>query len=527
MYISAHHRRLKLRRLKIAVYAAILSLFFMPKFVRFEHTGDNMFIVKVNGILAGVLDSEEEARECFLNARKAINAESTALTFLEAEMTLEGQEVLWGRVDSHEKVTEQIRQIMIGGKINTLGKAYEVKINDYITDLASLGEVNRLLQAAVDIYDDTGRYRVSFRQSEDRELPVMTPVLGLPEEVAQAAKASSAARPDAGFEADLSDVIENTEPAVERDFEDYELGLVAMEFGDEIEIAEVYVPTDDLADVNGAIRDLTEEEEKNEIYVVESGDTLSGISLKVNIPMEDLIAINDSLEDVNSMIHPNDELIITVAEPKLKVRHSEELYYEEDYDAPVEYIYNDDWFTTDILVHRQPSAGHRRVIAVVDFENAKKTDTQIIKEEVTYEPVAKIVEKGTKIPPTYIKPIYGGRLTSQFGPRKRPTRGASTYHKGVDWATPIGTTVMASSGGTVAKAGWGSGYGYVVYINHPDGRQTRYGHLSKVLVSAGQSVSQGQKIAVSGNTGVSTGPHLHFEILIGGSQVNPLKYMGQ
>lgn len=95
----------------------------------------------------------------------------------------------------------------------------------------------------------------------------------------------------------------------------------------------------------------------------------------------------------------------------------------------------------------------------------------------------------------------------------------------MDWATPTGTPVYASCGGTVAKAGWGSGYGYVVYINHEDGRQTRYGHLSKVLVSAGQKVKQGDKIALSGNTGVSTGPHLHFEILINGSQVNPLKYL--
>ena len=98
-------------------------------------------------------------------------------------------------------------------------------------------------------------------------------------------------------------------------------------------------------------------------------------------------------------------------------------------------------------------------------------------------------------------------------------------HKGVDWATPTGTPVYASCGGTVAKAGWGSGYGYVVYINHIDGRQTRYGHLSKVLVNVGQSVKQGERIALSGNTGISSGPHLHFEMLINGSQVNPLPYL--
>ncbi len=208
-------------------------------------------------------------------------------------------------------------------------------------------------------------------------------------------------------------------------------------------------------------------------------------------------------------------------EPKLAVLRQEEMYYEEDYEEEVIYVDNDDWYTNQRKTLQEPSAGHRKVIAVVTFENDKEIEKEIIKEEVTYKAVPKIVERGTKIPPTYIKPIAGGRLSSGFGRRNRPTRGASSYHKGIDWATPTGT----SCGGTVARAGWGSGYGYVVYINHPDGRQTRYGHLSKVLVSAGQTVTQGQKIALSGNTGVSTGPHLHFEILINGTQVNPFDYL--
>ena len=164
-------------------------------------------------------------------------------------------------------------------------------------------------------------------------------------------------------------------------------------------------------------------------------------------------------------------------------------------------------------------------MADITYENDKEIGREIVKEEVLVEAVPKIVERGTKIPPTYIKPLSGGRLSSGFGGRKAPTKGASTNHKGIDWATPIGTAIYASSGGTVTKAGWGSGYGYVIYIKHPDGRETRYGHLSKVLVSPGQSVKQGQKIALSGNTGRSTGPHLHFEIRINGVAVNPLKYL--
>ena len=243
--------------------------------------------------------------------------------------------------------------------------------------------------------------------------------------------------------------------------------------------------------------------------------------------MEDLIAMNDFLEEQNSMIRPDDEIVYSVPEPKLSIIRTQRMYYEETYDLPVVVHPRDDWYTSDIEVLVEPSAGFHKVVSDIVFDGARQISVTQIAENVTYEPVAKEIMQGTKVPPTYIKPIYGGRLSSGFGRRNRPTKGASSYHKGIDWATPVGTAVYASCGGTVAKAGWGSGYGYVVYINHPDGRQTRYGHLSKILVSAGQTVSQGQKIALSGNTGVSTGPHIHFEILIGGTQVNPLKYIGQ
>jgi murein DD-endopeptidase MepM/ murein hydrolase activator NlpD len=235
--------------------------------------------------------------------------------------------------------------------------------------------------------------------------------------------------------------------------------------------------------------------------------------------------MNPTIENENSIIRVEDEIIVTVPEPELTVVRTELEYLEEDYQAEVQYVDNDSWYTTKSVVLQEPSDGRHNAIVLNYYENDKEVSQETIKEEVIYEAVAKIVERGTIVPPTYIKPISGGRLSSGFGYRSRPTKGASTYHKGVDWATPVGTAVMASSGGVVSRAGWGSGYGYVIYIDHPDGRQTRYGHLSKILVSVGDHVSQGQKIALSGNTGVSTDAHLHFEILINGVQVNPLNYL--
>lgn len=522
-FFTSYYKRLKVRNIKIAVLAVFVSIFFLPSFVPFEKTGNNMFTVILNGREVGVVSEPEEAEKFMLEARRQVAHRSEELVLVESRLETSGKEVLWGKIDTPEKIVDEMVQVLSSDVKETLHRSYVVKINEYVVNLSSESDVVSLLQAALDKYDSEGKYKVELQFDSSRELPALTTNILTNEEVIEDAK--EAVNMEAGIHAELTTIFEEVEPSGEKDFEDYDLGLISMEYGDTIEVVEAYLKEDKLTKLDAAIREVTQEEEKSDVYEVVAGDTLSEIAIKTNIPMDKLIEMNESLEDERSMIRAGDELIITVPEPKLAVVRQEEMYYEEDYEEEVIYIDNDDWYTTERKTLQEPSAGHRKVIAIVNFENDKEISTEIIKEEITYQAVPKIVERGTKIPPTYIKPISGGRLSSSFGRRSRPTKGASTYHKGVDWATPTGTAVYASCGGTVARAGWGSGYGYVVYINHPDGRQTRYGHLSKVLVSVGQTVTQGQKIALSGNTGVSTGPHLHFEILINGSQVNPLNYL--
>lgn len=521
--VTSYYKRLKVRSIKITVLALFVSIFFLPSFVPFEKTGNNIFTVILNNKEVGVVSNPEEAEEYVLEARRQIASGNDELVLVESDLKLEGREVLWGKIDEPKQIVEQMVQVLKSDVKETLHRSYVVKINEYMVNLSSQSDVVGLLQAALDKYDTEGRYQVDLKLDPTRELPVLTTNILTEEEAVE--ETQETVNLEAGIHAEITALFEEIEPAGEKDFEDYDLGLISMEYGDTIEVVEAYLKEEELTGLAAAIQEVTQEEEKSDIYEVVAGDTLSEIAIKTNIPMDKLIEMNASLENENSMIRVGDELIVTVPEPKLAVVRQEEMYYEEDYEEDVIYIDNDEWYTTEMKTLQEPSAGHRKVIAVVTFENEKEINTEIIKEEVTYQAVPKIVERGTKIPPTYIKPLSGGRLSSSFGRRSRPTKGASSYHKGVDWATPTGTAIYASCGGTVAKAGWGSGYGYVVYINHPDGRQTRYGHLSKVLVSAGQTVSQGQKIALSGNTGISTGPHLHFEMLINGSQVNPLKYL--
>ncbi len=118
-----------------------------------------------------------------------------------------------------------------------------------------------------------------------------------------------------------------------------------------------------------------------------------------------------------------------------------------------------------------------------------------------------------------------GRISSNFGWRYHPVLKKKKYHSGLDIAVRSGTPVLAADSGVVLVSGWRGGYGYFVAINHGNGISTCYGHNSRLLVKAGEKVSKGQKIALSGNTGLSTGPHLHFEVRIKGAPANPIPYL--
>lgn len=522
--MTINWKRLKYTYVKTTVFTLFVCLLFLRGYKTIEKTGQNYFHIFVNGTQVGTMDNAEIADKLLLAARKSVASRSENLTFIDAQMTMVGEEVLWGKVDDEAIVQAAMEEVLSKSKTESVQPSYTLKVNEYMVNLANMDEVKALLQAAIDKYDSKHQFQVELVHDAEREFNVLTATVVASEE--ELAEEDTTDYFQAGVETMLAGFGAQAEEEQEKDFSDYELGLMSMNFAEKVEIVEAYLPKSQLTPLETAINEVVKEQEMPSVYEVVSGDTLSEISIKVNIPMDKIIEMNsETLADENATIRIGDQLLITVPEPELSVERVEQIYSEEIYDADVIYIENDNWYTTQTKVHQQPSAGFRKIVADVSYLNDKEVFREILKEEIVMEAVPKIVERGTKIPPTYVKPISGGRISSQFGKRSAPTKGASTYHKGVDWAVPTGTAVFASCGGTVERAGWGSGYGYVVYINHSDGRQTRYAHLSKVLVKAGQTVKQGERIALSGNTGVSTGPHLHFEILINGSQVNPLKYL--
>ncbi|MEY2943645.1 MAG: hypothetical protein RLY97_1659 [Pseudomonadota bacterium] len=131
--------------------------------------------------------------------------------------------------------------------------------------------------------------------------------------------------------------------------------------------------------------------------------------------------------------------------------------------------------------------------------------------------------RGVSIPS--LMPVAGVQMTSNFGMRWHPVLGGHRQHKGVDLAGATGTPVHATADGVVGRADWFSGYGLYVQLEHGGNLETRYGHMSRLNVEAGQFVHKGDVVGYIGSTGRSTGPHLHYEVRIAGMAVNPIPYM--
>lgn len=284
------------------------------------------------------------------------------------------------------------------------------------------------------------------------------------------------------------------------------------------------------------LENVTEEED----YTTQEGDTLDSIALAHNITLEQLKARNPDLEQQKGNYSPEagTRLLIRRAEPFLQVQTT----YRRSAVEPVEYPtetreVNTRFKGQQVRVQRGVN-GEEQVwyeVVVIDGEEValNRLDDLTVR---TKEPVPEILEVGTKEGGVYgsaagIASIGGGGGGYQW-PVPAYTgmsRGFSGAHGALDINAPIGTPIYAANGGVVTYSGEGLGsawsYGNYVEIQHPDGIVTRYAHCSSVLVTVGQSVGQGQPIALVGSTGRSSGPHCHFETVVGGVRVDPMIYV--
>lgn len=518
-----HYKLFKYTHIKYTMLTIFVCLLFLYGFREQKPVYETVYYLELNGVEVGVIEQPGPAEDMLLRARRNVASRREGFTFLEADLNIKGRQVTEKVIDGEQQVINNMERVLSESIQTTLNLSYTVKVQEYMVNLASKEEVKQLLQAAIDKYDGENRFKVDLVQDSNREFSLLTTQVY---EVAEAPEASAGQNVEVGVQEVLNVVGDLDEDQMEKGFDDFRYGKQYMDFAEKVEIVEAYLPLNQLTPVEIATEEVIKEQEVPSLYEVVAGDTLTRISNKVEIPMDRIVEMNsDLLKDINSTIHIGDMLKITIPEPELSVVWAEQKYYEEEYEADVIYIDNDSWYTTKTVVQQEPSSGFRKIAAEECYLNDRMVSKTILKEEIVKEAVPKIIERGTKTPPTYIKPITGGRITSGYGSRKAPVPGATTNHRAIDWYVPTGTAVFASCGGSVSFAGWMGSYGNVIFINHEDGRQTRYAHLSKILVKKGDYVKQGQKIGLSGATGNVSGPHLHFEMKIDGVSVNPLLYL--
>lgn len=295
-------------------------------------------------------------------------------------------------------------------------------------------------------------------------------------------------------------------------------GVKYVGFADTIQVMETYVNATQIKDKDTAYAEMTAKNAEASIYVVEPGDALSVIAEKNNLTVDEIKALNPQIESDDD-IYYDDRLNITVPKAAIQVLVEKQETYKENYNEDIVYQDDDSMYIGETEVVQEGTPGSHVVTDLVTYKDDVESDRKELQETVEVAAIAQIVKRGTKSKPTYMYPVTNWNLTSNFGYRW------GRLHAGADVGVPIGTTVRASRAGQVITAGWVGGYGNCVIIDHGDGVSTRYGHLSEVTVSVGQYVDQGQQVALSGNTGRSTGPHLHFEIRINGEAVDPLPYL--
>lgn len=331
----------------------------------------------------------------------------------------------------------------------------------------------------------------------------------------------------------------------------FKMGLTneKAEFTDLVEVVYGYYPVSSIIDAEELDAILNKTYEGTEYYTVVYGDTPYGIAGKFGMTLAQLKELNENLDE---LMYPNRRVKVSVETPLIGVKSVAKTTYSRSIAYGSKTVKDSTKYTTYKKLQTAGVKGVEKITEQKVYINGILTDTTVVEKTVTKKPVDEVYVVGTKKKPSpggnkgsssssgsssgssggsshsvssgrFTWPVPGYRtVSSYYGSRW------GRMHKGIDISRAgiKGASIVASASGTVIKAKSSStGYGKHIIIDHGNGFTTLYGHCSQLLVSVGDRVSKGQVIAKVGNTGNSTGAHLHFEIRVNGSQRNPLNYL--
>lgn len=272
------------------------------------------------------------------------------------------------------------------------------------------------------------------------------------------------------------------------------------------------------------VKALSTNVKSESLHEVAAGETLTDIAKLYSMTEEDILKKNPNVDKRKLVV--GSKIIIEKEAPVLTIKITENVTYDKVIEHKVEKKDSKEIYEGYTETKQTGKNGLSEITSTITLVNGKQIDEDIHETVVKKEPVTEIILIGVKErPPSvgsgkYIWPFKSGyTLTSGFKYRW------GRLHEGIDLGTPSGNDVLAADGGVVTYAGYAGAYGYLIKIDHQNGMETRYAHNSSLLVSEGDKVFQGMHIAESGNSGRSTGPHLHFEIRVGGVPKDPLSFL--
>ena len=300
--------------------------------------------------------------------------------------------------------------------------------------------------------------------------------------------------------------------------------ILGTSFYEDVQVAEANVDADEILTQEEALEVIAAGKEAVKIHTIVSGESLWSIAIDNGTSVSTLNELNPGLREDRLQI--GQEIKLNKIEPLINVvvekvvTVSEAIPYGETVKESSSLLKGE----TEVVT--QGVEGSKDVTYQISEYNGNTLEKVVLSEVVTKEPVNKVINKGTSVVASSSRSGSGslnwptsGSITSPYGYR------SSGFHTGIDIANKKGTTVVAAAGGKVVSAGWSGSYGYCIIVDHGNGMKTRYAHLSKISCSVGQTVLRGEKIGEVGSTGNSTGPHLHFEVIINGSTKNPINYL--
>ncbi len=296
-------------------------------------------------------------------------------------------------------------------------------------------------------------------------------------------------------------------------------------FANTVTVEPCRVQADQILDKEDALAVLNGTKDAVLTHKVLSGETFSSIALDYGVGTQQLMEVNPQIEP--EYLQAGATIVVQVPQPLVAVESVEVITIEETIPYPVEEQKDSSLYQGTRNVITAGVNGKKDVVYEITRVNHRVTERKVLSETVLSVPTTEVAIVGTKVKPktaptgVLTRPYYG-TVTARFG--SSGSRWATT-HTGIDYAGNTGDSVAAADGGTVTFAGWNGSYGKMVKISHGNGLETCYAHLNTISVSYGQQIAKGSSIGTVGNTGNSTGPHLHFEVRQNGVAKNPSDYL--